>query len=85
MIKKLLLFLLFVAAFGWQGCDAFSQSVGCLSGIIPGTNNRVVINCLTQLEYANGDDLFYSQNYDNIIFTPVDDCDDCLTIDLDDL
>ena len=66
------------------GCEdlVVEEAIGCLSGIFPSTNNRVYIFCITRTEYANlNGNTFNGVTYDNVIWTEVDDCNECLSLD----
>jgi hypothetical protein len=78
-MKKLAI-ALFVSAFVASGCED-SEELGCLSGIIQGTNNRIFLECITRSQYASGYGAPGTIPYDNIIWTPIDQCDQCLTLD----
>ncbi len=67
-------------------CENIGEiQVGCISGIIPGSNTRIFLQCTTRDEYAVGGNMYGGVAYDNILWTPVEDCNECLTLDYDNL
>ena len=85
-LRCLLIFGGFAAVSLCQSCEGFGEPrVGCVSGVLPGTNNRVYILCISSDEYARSGNTFGSFSYDNIIWTEVDDCTVCPSLDYDDL
>jgi len=84
--KPLALMLLFCCTLAFEACDGLGEvRVGCVSGILPGTNNRVFILCLSADEYARSGNTFGGFSYDNIIWTEVDDCSVCPSLDYQNL
>ena len=83
MIRKLYFLLIFFSFFSTTACEdlAIDEDVGCLSGIFPGTNNRTYLFCITRAEFATTGNTFNGNTYDNVIWTEVNDCDECITLD----
>ncbi|MEM1137209.1 MAG: hypothetical protein AAGI07_15330 [Bacteroidota bacterium] len=78
-------YLTFIALifFTTNACEdlVVEEQLGCLSGIFPGTNTRQYIFCITRTEYATSGNTFNGITYDNVIWTEIDNCDECLTLD----
>ena len=85
MKLKHFLFLFFLILLSSCEDIIVDEQVGCLSGIYPGTNTRQYILCITKSEFASSGNTFFGITYDNIIWTEVDDCDECATLDYDNL
>jgi|GEM_PF-4639905 len=83
MIRKLYFLIIFFSIIFSTACEdlVVDESVGCLSGIIPGSNNRILIFCITRTEFATVGNTFNGITYDNVIWTEVDDCNECQTLD----
>ncbi|MBT33323.1 MAG: hypothetical protein CMO01_26980 [Thalassobius sp.] len=83
-LKHIFIILFLLISYSCEDLIADPQ-MGCLSGIYPGTNTRQWIDCLTKSEYAASGNTFYGVTYDNIIWTEVNECQDCGSIDYDNL
>lgn len=82
----MLLGLLVIAPTFMQSCDDGPNfQVGCLSGIARGTNTRFFLECMTRNDFAAGAFLPGTSLYDNLVWTPVDNCRDCGTLDYENL
>ena len=70
-----------IVLFPLAACDEGGDEVGCLSGVIQGTNDRIFLECIFRSQYASGYGAPGTIPYDNILWTPVENCERCLTLD----
>lgn len=85
LFKRLIFFFIMLLLFSACSENAGVESFGCLSGLYPGSNNRVFIGCITRQEYAVSGNTFLGITYDNVIWTPVAGCNECATLDYENM
>jgi hypothetical protein len=87
MIRKFCSFTILFFTIFFSSCEGLvvEEKIGCLSGIFPGTNNRNYIFCITRAEYASSGNTFNGITYDNVIWTEIDNCNECLSLDYNNL
>ncbi|MDW7694613.1 hypothetical protein R9C00_07660 [Flammeovirgaceae bacterium SG7u.111] len=82
-VSIILLTLSMMYGLSLSSCNSSgSYGLGCVSGIVQGTNVRVYIACMTRTEYLQSDNVFFGRQYDNLLFTEIEDtCNECSQID----